>query len=536
MKSFPTLRRGLALGVSLAVFGAVLAVFARPGADAGKGADDLKGPQALPNHPWPMFGGTLDRNMVNATDKGVPDEWDVKEGKNVLWKAALGSRAYGGPVVAGGKVYVGTNNENPRNAAVQGDKGVLMCFDEKTGGFLWQAVHDKLPSGQVHDWPREGVCSTPVVAGDRVWYVSNQCQVVCATTEGLGKGNVGFAGEKYKTPTDADFVWVYDMMKELGVFPHNMAACAPLIAGDVIFVVTANGVDEGHFNIPAPEAPSFIALDKATGKLLWKDNSPGRNIMHGQWSNPTCAVLGGKPQIIFPGGDGWLYGFEPLTGKVIWKFDANPKGYPKYELGGKGLRSDFIGTPIVYENKVYIGTGQDPEHYEGVGHFWCIDPSKAAPGKEDITPELAVNPEKGPPFEAKPNPNSGLVWHYGGPDKRPDAKRDYIFGRTMSTACVHDGVLYIGELAGYLHCLDARTGQVNWVHDLKGALWGSAYWVDGKVYIGTEVGEVFVFEHGKGKKEPKVIDVEEPVRSTPVVANGTLYVMSEKTLFAIKKK
>ncbi len=83
------------------------------------------------------------------------------------------------------------------------------------------------------------------------------------------------------------------MIKELNVFPHNMAACCPLIVGDIVFVVTANGVDEGHINIPSPDAPSFIALDKNTGKLLWKNNSPGKNIMHGQWSNPTYAEING---------------------------------------------------------------------------------------------------------------------------------------------------------------------------------------------------------------------------------------------------
>ena len=85
----------------------------------------------------------------------------------MLWKADLGSRSYGGPVVSGGKVYVGTNNENPRNKRdtkpdpcmpgkmIPIDRGVLMCFDEKTGKFLWQAVHPKLPSGQVNDWPED---------------------------------------------------------------------------------------------------------------------------------------------------------------------------------------------------------------------------------------------------------------------------------------------------------------------------------------------------------------------------------------------
>src|SRR5262249_53736116 len=152
-----------------------------------------------------------------------------------------------------------------------------------------------------------------------------------------------------------------------------------------------NGVDEGHINIPAPQAPSFIALDKRTGRLLWQDNSPGKDIMHGQWSNACYAEIGGVPQVIFPGGDGWLHAFEPETGQKLWKFDCNPKKAPRYTLGGKGERSDFIAAPVVYENRIYIGTGQDPEHYEGVGHLYCIDPA----GKTgDISPELITKDAK----------------------------------------------------------------------------------------------------------------------------------------------
>lgn len=500
---------------------------------------------------WPLFGGTPARNMVNNSDTGMPTEWETRrseEKKNMKWVAKLGSRAYGGPTIAGGKIFIGTNNESPRNQRdvdakklnpttkkpTPIDKGVVMCFRESDGKFLWQHVNDKLASGIVNDWTREGVCATPVAEGDRVYYVSNRCAVVCLDVEGFANGNQGDPMEQYKDQTDADVIWQYDMMKELNVFPHNMSACSPVIVGDVIFVVTANGVDEGHINIPSPEAPSFIALDKNTGKLLWKDGSPGNQIMHGQWSNPTYADIGGKPQIIFPGGDGWLYAFEPKTGKLIWKFDANPKKAAKYELGQQGERSDFIATPVIYEDKIYIGTGQDPEHYEGIGHLYCIDPA----GKTgDISPELVVKDDPDPTKrQTKPNPNSGQVWHYGGLDKSEDAKRDYIFGRTMSTCAIKDGIVYAGELAGYLHCLNAKTGEVYWVHDTKSAIWGSAYWVDGKVYVGTEDGDVFVFAHGKEKKLLGKVEMEEPVRSTPVAVNGVLYVMTELNLYAITEK
>ncbi|HEY3788424.1 MAG TPA: PQQ-binding-like beta-propeller repeat protein, partial [Urbifossiella sp.] len=421
-----------------------------------------------------MFGGTPSRNMVNLVAKDVPGKFDPD--KDAIWKAELGSQSYGGPIVAGGKVFVGTNNERPRNKRdisknADGDeepidRGILMCFDEKTGKFLWQAVFPKLPSGQVHDWPKEGLCSTPVVEGERIYFVSNRCAVVCADVNGRLNGVQGhpIRGTDPKTnkpidfdgPTDADILWEYDMMRELNVSPHNLAVCCPVIVGDIIYIVTANGVDEGHFNIPSPEAPSFIALDKNTGKLIWKKNYPGRNIMHGQWSNPTYAEIAGVRQIIFPGGDGWLYGLVPETGEIIWKFDCNPKN-AVYELGGSGTKSDFIATPVVYDNKVYIAVGQDPEHTTGIGRIWCISPTKQGDISDEVVAGEKKNAEGKIEVTGKPNPNSCKVWSYGGEEKRPFAIRDFAFGRTMSTACIVDDILYLGELPGYVHCLNAKT-------------------------------------------------------------------------------
>jgi outer membrane protein assembly factor BamB len=530
-----------------------------------------------------MFGGTNDRNMVNLKDKNIPDKFDPE--KDAIWKAELGSKAYGGPVIASGRVYVGTNNARPRNPRdnkknADGeveplDKGVVMVFDEKSGKFLWQAIHDKLAgAGRVHDWPDEGICSTPTVEGDRVYYVTNRCTVVCADVEGMANGNQGFTGEKYKDPTDVDIIWEYDMMKELNVFPHNMSACCPLIVGDILYIITANGVDEGHLNIPQPLAPSFIAMDKKTGKLLWKSNAPGKNILHGQWSNPVHGEIGGVRQVIFPGGDGWLYSFVPETGELIWKFDCNPKD-SVYELAGAGTRNDFIGTPVVHDNKVYIGVGQDPEHSTGIGHFWCIDLPKASaiaaksPNKDvsrDLIDRIEKLPDGKEKVHTKPNPASALGWHYGGDDTRKWSVRDFKFGRTMSTACIVDDILYISELTGILHCINAKTGEHYWQFDTKASIWGSAYYADGKVYLANDQGDLYVFRHDKKpqtideldikaenmkdatrlrrEKQKQVadkyliakIEFDAPIRSTPVVANGVLYVMSEKTLYAIQKK
>ena len=132
-----------------------------------------------------MWGGTQQRNMVNTVEKNIPDTWDVTTGKNIKWVAQLGSQAFGNPVVAGGQGL--RRHQQPGRAAARakGDKGVMMCFRESDGKFLWQIVHDKLAAGRVNDWPKQGICSTCNVDGNRVYYVSNRCELVCADVNGM---------------------------------------------------------------------------------------------------------------------------------------------------------------------------------------------------------------------------------------------------------------------------------------------------------------------------------------------------------------
>src|SRR5207249_2508748 len=105
-------------------------------------------------------------------------------------------------------------------------------------------------------------------------------------------------------------------------------------------------------------------------------------------------------------------------------------------------------------------------------------------------------------------------------------------------------LVYAAELGGILHCLDAKTGKHYWEHDLRSQTWSSPYWVDGKVYMGTDGGKIFVFEHGKTKKLVNTVDmsvkdkngtvVRPKIRATPVAADGIFYVMTENKLYAIK--
>src|SRR5918995_6158988 len=127
------------------------------------------------NGDWPMWGGTPDRNMVSSM-KGLPTTWDVKTKENIKWVAELGSQTYGNPVVAGGKVFVGTNNEAIRDPKQPGDRGVIMAFREATGEFLWQATFEKLASGRANDWPFQGIASSPLIIEGVAYFVSNRGQ------------------------------------------------------------------------------------------------------------------------------------------------------------------------------------------------------------------------------------------------------------------------------------------------------------------------------------------------------------------------
>jgi outer membrane protein assembly factor BamB len=449
-----------------------------------------------PGPEWPMWGGTADRNMVSSMT-GLPTTWDLKSKKNVKWIAELGSQAYGNPTVSGGYVLVGTNNEAMKDPNVKGDKGILMAFRESDGQFMWQAVHDKLAAGRANDWPYQGICSSPLIENGVAYYVSNRGEVMAVDLDGFrdGKNDGAVTDEKLTKETDADVLWRYDMMEELGVMQHNMANSSPVSFENMIFVTTSNGQDESHVNVPSPRSPALIAIDKTTGKLVWEDQGVGEKILHGQWSSPAVGRIGDTIQVVVGQGDGFARGFDIKTGKRLWEFDLNPKDsvWPK-------TRNEVISTPIIVDNVVYIANGQDPEHGEGVGHLYAIDATK----RGDIT-------------------ETGRLWHYG--DIR----------RSISTGALFNGVLFYSDFSGFLHAVDAKSGKQVWKHDMFAAIWGSPIVIDGKVYLGDEDGDVTILNADRTMKVIAENNMGSSVYSTPVPANGTLFVVNRNQLVALSE-
>lgn len=490
---------------------------------------------------WSQWGRTSSKNMMAPGAKNLPvtlKPGTMKEGteqidpattENVLWVRKLGSQTYGNPTVAQGRVFVGTNNESPRDPAQTGDRGNIYCFEEKTGKFLWQLIVPKLGAGKVSDWEYIGICSSPTVEGNFVYVVTNRCEIVCLDINGLADGNAGpfqdeakyYAG-KGNPPVKlhdglADIVWVYDMRDELGVFPHNTTSNSALIVGDKLFVATSNGMDWSHTNIPNPNAPALICLDKKTGKLLGEEGSGvSSRVLHASWSSPAYGEIDGTRQIIWGGGDGWAYGFG-LDAKPdkegfdilpeYWRFDCNPPGYRQDE-NGEPLRyatafgpSECIGTAVVDNDKVYVTIGQDPEHGDGIGALSCINPAK----RGDIT-------------------QSGKVWQYTG------------LGRSISTPSIAEGLLFIAEYAGKVHCLDAETGQPHGVYDTSSRIWGSTLVADGKLFLGDEDGELIILSADREMKELGRVNLGAPIYSSPVVANNVVFVATQTHLYAIGKQ
>lgn len=502
---------------------------------------------------WPEWGGSGVKNMVAkgalplefAPGEGKAEEEIQKSGKNLKWVARLGSQSYGTPVIAGGKVFVGTNNEEPRDDKVKGDRGVVMCFDEKTGKFEWQLTVPKLSAGKVSDWEFLGICSSPLIdaKAGAGYVVTNRGEVIAFDLNGMANGNDGpFKDEgKYMAggldginkvqavevgSQDADILWGFDMRAELGVFPHNITSSSVATDGKRIFVTTSNGVDWSHLNIPAPKAPSLVALDKETGKLLGEEDAGiGERIMHCNWSSPGYVVHNGKPMVLFGAGDGFVYGFKPEAVKnkegfdvlqEIFRYDANKKSY-RFNDSGEPVKyatfpgpSEVIATPVYHNGKIYASIGQDPEHGEGVGLLSCIPAD----------------------LQGKKENQEGAIWTYDG------------IKRTISTASVtDDGLLFIADYSGVLHCLDANTGKVIWTHDTLSHIWGSTLVAGGCVYLGTEDGELSMIKAAKSADadgDGKVKDNEllnkvafpSPLYSSPVAANGTLYVATQTHLYA----
>ena len=213
------------------------------------------------------------------------------------------------------------------------------------------------------------------------------------------------------------------MCGRLGVFPHEATNSDVLPVGDLLMVSTSNGQNEGHTRVPSPRAPSLIAVDKRSGDVVWRAIGAGAQVLHGQWSSPVAANVNGRMQVLFGGGDGWLRSYDAASGHEVWRFDGNPKDARWLPRPRVFSRGSIIASPVIDDGRVFVAMGQSPGHGNGPSLIHAISPN----GQGDVT-------------------ESRLLW----------TSREV--GRVVGTPIAKDGLLYVGDLGGTIHCLDAATG------------------------------------------------------------------------------
>ena len=447
--------------------------------------------------PAPFVAPALQTTIVETSNP--PVDWNTTTGRNIVWSVELGNETFGRPVVVGDAVYVGTDNARQMNPAYQEEAGVLMAFNAKDGKFLWQDVAPRVERG-LREFLLPSTTSAPYVEANRLYYVTAECQLRSLDTQGFrdGENNGPYREEVFQDNAAADIVWELDICGRLGVFPHEATNSEVLPVGDLLMVSTSNGQNEGHTRVPSPRAPSLIAVDKRSGAVVWRAIGAGEQVLHGQWSSPVAANVNGRIQVLFGGGDGWLRAYDAASGHEIWRFDGNPKDARWLPRPGVLSRSSIIASPVFADGRVFVAMGMSPGHDNGPSLIHAISPN----GQGDVT-------------------ESRLLW----------TSREV--GRVVGTPIAKDGLLYVGDLGGTIHCLDAATGAQVWKHETNGAIWGSLLLAGDRLYVGNIEGSMTVLRTGRRKQLLGQIEMDAPLYSPPAPIGDALYLATANRLYLI---
>jgi outer membrane protein assembly factor BamB len=439
-------------------------------------------------HDWPMRGRDATRNAVSP-EKDPPTDWCVEPGKerNVLWSVRTGRECFTGPIIVDGRIWIGTDNESPRDPSRKEDAAVLMCLRERDGGLLWQYLSPRSNYNNPGSFwgPLRGC---PLIAGDRLWLLNNRWEVVCFDIGPLKRGT----GEPRQ-------VWTTNLVTTFGSHPNipGMAfGAVSSIASDGKGRLYLSTGEQPQAGKPS-EAPALVCLDAASGAALGREASGiGSRGQESNWSTPVLATLidpQGHSQtlVLYGGSDGFLHAFNSSpddstkTLKELWKIDCR-----RNEKDPSGI----LATPVVHEGRVYAATGESDN--TGEGRLCCVD---VATGR--------------------------LIW-----DNRE-------MGLTVNPVVVHDGRVFAGDYSGFVRSFDVETGRQLGVHDMESTSVAPPMLADGRLFVGNADGEIFILDAcsppGKMNVQRKITHAG-GLMSAPVYLHGTLYYAADHRLFAIR--
>jgi outer membrane protein assembly factor BamB len=469
---------------------------------------------------------------------------------NVRWVVPIGSPTYSAPVSANGKVLIGTLNDAEWDKRRSGSRSVLLCFDEKTGKFLWQLPLPKdYAVSSMFDAFCVGIASTPTVIGDHAFLTTGRGEVLCLDMNGLDPANlVGSNTGPYTdeaflytyrgtergkvvnrnssnvlplAKTDADIVWRYDAFGELQAKPHDTNNCNIVYYDGLLVVNTGNSPDHTHAHFPYPHAPSLLLIDAVSGIPLARDTFGIKATSHGQWCSPAFGKVNGKEMIFYGGGNGILYAVEAPSREALWKqyevngkklvplkstweFQGDPRAHqpggvvPPYVMAYGSASYSCLPTPVLdHKGRIFMLFGHDAWNGARPFRSWlaCID---GATGK--------------------------LLWGTGNID-----------GGAISMT-EDSGLVYIGDRNGNFYCFDADTGTELWKLPLRGDIWATPLIAEGKIYIGTDRRMFYVLRAGVEPKIISEITMPDRIFATATTSGNTLYIAGDGFLYAVEGK
>ena len=453
---------------------------------------------------------------------------------NVRWAVRIGMPTYATPVVAQGKVLIGTLNDILWDKRRTGSRSVLLCFDEKTGEFIWQLPLPKDYLIPYVDSYCVGISSTPTVVGDRVFITTGRGEVLCLNLNGQKDGNTGPFTDEARlythqqdnnvlplAKTDADIIWRYDMLNELKARPHDTNNCNIVYYDGLLVVNTGNAPDYSHVRVVNPEAPSLIIMDAEKGIPLARDDFDiGSDISHGQWCSPGFGKINGKDMIFYGGGNAVLYAVEapsreelwkqyeenkrrPVRLKNKWKFHGDPRAQagqkvPPYVMGIGSPSYTCLPPPALDDKgRIFMLFGHDAWNGAKPYRSWlaCID---AVTGK--------------------------LIWGTGN-----------IEGGAITPVAMENGRIYIGDRNGNFYCFDGATGKVHWKLPLRGDIWARPLIADGKIYIGTADRKFYVLKAGLQSQILSETAMPGAILAPAAASGNTIYVVGNGFLQAISQ-
>lgn len=457
----------------------VLAVILVSGLIAGSGlAED-----------WTRFRGPNGSGVSAST--GLPTEFGPQS--NIAWSTEI-PFARSSPVFAGDKIFL---------TAIDGDKFSTLALDRSSGRILWQREIERDRTDEFHQ-ATDSATPSPVTDGSNVYAFFQETGLVSYTAEGEKRWELG-----------------------LGPFRNFYGiAASPVLAGDTLLQLCDQAT--GSF---------LLAVDKASGKELWRQARPARLE---SYTTPVLYPNASQPKQIIVFGSGWVDAYDPASGKPLWTFNevgVGPVSSPTLE--GDVL---FVNAPdMAAESPTPFSelakehdTDQDgkisrseadgtwiSEHYgwvdvDGDGSF-------TAPDWESInqvtdTDKWGINAIRIPGLQGEPE----LLW-------RNQQSVPYI-----PSPLVYDGVLYMVK-DGIVSSLDPKTGEVHKRGRLtKGGpkMYASPVAGDGKIYFATLEGAVAVVKAGSDWEVLTINDLGEEIHASPAIVDGHLYVRTRSKLYS----